>query len=87
VHNYGTSKATMYSILKNGDKIKTNLEASVQLSGNISCVRHHKLIFERKKKVSCVWLEDGAQKMLSVNGCCGDGVSHAETQLLCTVWG
>jgi hypothetical protein len=40
----------MYSILKNGDKIKINLQASVQLSGNISCVRHHKLIFERKKK-------------------------------------
>jgi len=79
VHQYGTSEATMYSILKNGDKIKTNLEASVQLSGNIACVRHHKLIFERKKKVSCIWLEDGAQKMLSVNGCCGDGVSHADT--------
>jgi len=87
VHHYGTNKATMYSIVKNGDKIKTNLEASVQSNGNISCVKHHKLIYERKKKVSCVWLEDGAKKMLSVNGCCGDGVSHAVTQPLCTVWG
>lgn len=72
---------------KNGDKIKTILKASVQSTGNISCVRHQKLIFERKKRVSCVRLEDGAQKMLSVNGCCGDGVGHTVTQLLCTVWG
>jgi len=65
VHHYGTNKATMYSIIKNGERIKTNLEASVQSNGNISCVRHHKLIFEGNKKVLCVWLEDGAQKMLS----------------------
>jgi hypothetical protein len=55
----------MYSIVKNGDRIKTNLEATVQSNRNISCVRHHKLIFERNEKVSCVWPEDGAQKMLS----------------------
>jgi hypothetical protein len=29
----------MHSIIKNGDKIKTNLEASVQSNRNTSCVR------------------------------------------------
>jgi hypothetical protein len=77
----------MYSTVKNGDKIRTNHEASVLSSENISCVSHHKLIFERKKKVLYVWLEDGAWKMLSVNGCCGDGEGCAVTQLLGTVWG
>jgi hypothetical protein len=77
----------MYSIVKNGDKIRTNLGISLQSSGNFSFVSYHKLILGRKKKVFYVWLEDGAQQMLSVNGCCGNGISHAVIQVLCTVWG
>jgi hypothetical protein len=56
----------MYSIVKNGDNIKTNLEASVQSNGNISCVRYHKLIFEKEEKgLVCMAGRWGTENVIS----------------------